>query len=285
MWKILNKNKYCMNHVDNSLDRPRHRNSSTQSFLLSSIDKHNDDIRNVDISSIHSTSSTSITGGDVDATPTIIDSTNEDDDVNYDAEVYVDHNVVEGRSSYNNGHTIGLDIDHNSSEVVVEENLKANLQGKVLIANKSDDNTNVRICKLNEKEQLVSPAVFTPPLRTSQSDPSFQKMNDTTIKKSKSSISIMKKVNSSQSLASSCNSNKSSVRFGSIEIHGHGIELDHGGVSSSIRSKSNGPALTLGWERLSYEKLDSIDAHQERNKNVTPPHVLHPLPAEQRIDT
>lgn len=60
----------------------------------------------------------------------------------------------------------------------------------------------------------------------------------------------------------SSTSSLSSVRFGSVEIHEHVLDLG-GSVPST------GPSITLGWKRSSHQKFDSIDDHhkhqQQRN--------------------
>jgi len=105
--------------------------------------------------------------------------------------------------------------------------------------------------------------------------------------------SIMKKENSTDSLTSlRSSSSSSSVRFGSVEIHEHSIEL-----GCSVHSvRNNGPSVTLGWERTFYEVMDSIEDHKKQkeapspsknknnntNKSTSP--FLRPRSAEERID-
>jgi len=107
-------------------------------------------------------------------------------------------------------------------------------------------------------------------------------------KSSTSLSSIMKKENSTNSLTS-LRSSSSLVRFGSVEIHEHSIEL-----GCSVHSLRKGPAVTLGWERTSYEKMESIDDHKKQKEAPSPSKdndntltssaVLRPRSVEERID-
>jgi len=118
------------------------------------------------------------------------------------------------------------------------------------------------------------------------------------IKKNMSSTSlissIMKKENSTNSLTS-LRSSSSSVRFGSVEIHEHSIEL-----GCSVPSLRQGPSVTLGWERTSYEKMESIEDHKKQKdapspspsqdndkdnyKSTSSSPILRPRSVEERID-
>lgn len=71
-------------------------------------------------------------------------------------------------------------------------------------------------------------------------------------------------------------SSDSGVRFGCVEIHEHDLEL---GGSVPLR----GPSLSLGWNRASYKKFDSVEQHQNRTTGHKSLGDLH-QPAEQRTD-
>lgn len=207
---------------------------------------------------------------------------------------------------------IGLNIDDEDDDEVEELEELENLQGKLFLMNDALTLNGVDEVTVNGNGEIVQqkketsttaiPNLFllnehmppliqiTPPLTSepvisSTTTSNIKAVTDGMIKRIHSSNSIMKKEKSSNSLLSST-SFSSTVRFGSIEIHEMGIEL-----GSSV--PLTGPSLTLSWERLSYQKLDSIDDHQQQQQqeNATTKSAakrnddcIRPLPAEERID-
>lgn len=76
----------------------------------------------------------------------------------------------------------------------------------------------------------------------------------------------------------SCKQSSVHVRFGSVEVHMHELQL--GGSSVPMR----GPSLSLKWERLSYQKYASVDEYQKENhrNRRSPDEML--LTSQQRVD-
>jgi len=90
--------------------------------------------------------------------------------------------------------------------------------------------------------------------------------------------SVMKKKNDAG--ASDRDLSSRSVNFGGVEIHEHEQEL----CESSVPLR--GPALGLGWNRVSSQTFQSVDDHLDKTAVAGGPRALNQLllPTQQRVD-
>jgi PAB1-binding protein PBP1 len=89
--------------------------------------------------------------------------------------------------------------------------------------------------------------------------------------------SVMKKTDAGVNVR---DTSSRSVNFGGVEIHEHEREL----CESSVPLR--GPALGLGWNRVSSQTFQSVDDHLDKTAVAGGPRVLNQLllPTHQRVD-